>query len=392
MVVKYRGHRTAAEDDGYGYHKNDILSSLEMYLSSPKPGTLILVRHGESEWNSQQRFTGWVDVDLSDRGRREVEHAAKLLKERGFTIDITYTSVLKRAIRSSWIILKELNQIYRPTVKSWRLNERMYGGLEGLPKPALAVALGEELVQKWRAGLVERPPVMTNIHAYWHGDEAKYKRLSPEQIPTTESLQDTIDRTLPLWESQILPDLKAGRNVMIVAHCNSLRGLLKHIDKLDTLQIQKIGIPNGIPIVYKFDSNMRPIEQRKAVPPMTGAYLEKREFIRQALQREEEFASSKGLTNPNDNPYYSAPAVYSDHNNASLKVMSKAEEQQKMLQLFEDHNLTSNSAQECHGRVAVRGIGNIKKSYMKDGVDTRVSIDYGLSQQTKVTILLKLDF
>jgi 2,3-bisphosphoglycerate-dependent phosphoglycerate mutase len=338
------------EDDGYTYRNRTVLDNfLDRFRERKMPGTLILVRHGESEWNAQKRFTGWTDVDLSERGTREVEHAARLLLERGFTIDITYTSVLKRAIRSSWIILRELQQVYRPMIKSWRLNERMYGALEGLSKPELANALGEDLVQKWRAGLLEKPPPMTQDHVLWHGHERKYKGIDKKLLPSTESLQDTIDRTIPLWESQILPDLKAGRNVMIVAHANSLRGLIKHIDNIDTAGIQKVGIPNGIPLVYKFDINMKPLIQKKAVAPLSGAYLEKRGLLREALAREEEHANYvESYDERTAKGYYNASPT-----TLLVKSLSKLDQQRKLLQLFAEHNLMSNSATETHGRIAV---------------------------------------
>lgn len=278
------------EDDGYGsLHKESVWGNSYTKVAA-KPGTLILVRHGESEWNQKKLFTGWVDVDLSQRGRAEIEHAARLLLERGYTIDIAYTSMLKRAIRSSWIILTEINQIYRPCVKSWRLNERMYGALEGVYKPGLAQVYGADTVQQWRAGLVDRPPPMDPTHPHWHGNEIKYKN-STAVIPNSESLQDCIDRTIPLWKSRILPDLKAGRNVLIVAHRNSIRGIVKFIDKIGTLEIQQVSIPNGIPLVYKFDREMNPIVHRKSVKPLSGIYLEKEGALRQALEQEDRLAT-----------------------------------------------------------------------------------------------------
>lgn len=174
-----------------------------------------------------------------------MEHSARLLLERGITVDICYTSVLKRAIRSAWILLRELRQVYRPMIKSHLLNERMYGALEGLSKPQLAQELGEDIVQKWRAGLLERPPPVSETHLHYHRGEKKYAHLDPTLIPSSESLQDTIDRVTPLWDAQILPDLKGGRNVLIVAHGNSIRGIVRHLDKISTEDIQKVGIPNG---------------------------------------------------------------------------------------------------------------------------------------------------
>ena len=217
--------RSIEDVDFHNSRERTLVEKLVDLLDGPKqPGTLILVRHGESQWNQKKLFTGWCDVDLSDRGVREMEHSARLLLERGHTVDICYTSVLKRAIRSSWILLRELHQVYRPMIKSHMLNERMYGALEGLSKPELAKELGEEIVQKWRAGLTERPPPVSETHLHYHQKEKKYARLGLDlsAIPITESLQDTIDRVTPLWDAQILPDLKAGRNVLIVAHGNSL--------------------------------------------------------------------------------------------------------------------------------------------------------------------------
>jgi len=256
------------------------------FLHWRQPGTLIMIRHGESLLNVNKTFTGWIDADLNERGRREVEHAARLLMERGLEVDVIYTSRLKRAIRSSWILMRELNQIYRPVYKSWRLNERMYGALEGLSKPGVAQELGEHVVQAYRTGLIARPPPMQPGHPFWHASERKYADLGPDEIPLTESLQDTMERTLPLWKSRILPDLRAGRTVMIVAHANSLRGIVKHIDQLSPEQIQSVAIPNGIPLVYKFDKHMKPIVQEGAVSPISGEFLEKKGLLRAALEKE----------------------------------------------------------------------------------------------------------
>ncbi len=266
--------------------------AVSIFVKRKEPGTLILIRHGESMLNYNKTFTGWIDADLNERGVRETEHAARLLMERGYEIDVTYTSRLKRAIRSSWIVMTELGQIYRPVYKSWRLNERMYGALEGMSKPGLAQELGEEVVQGFRQGLTTTPPPMTPDHPHWHLHEKKYADVKPEQIPVTESLQDTMERTLPLWHNRILPDLRSGQTVMIVAHANSLRGILKHMDNLDQGEIQAVAIPNGIPLVYKFDRNMRPIKQDGAVAPLSGEFLEKKGLLRSALAKEAELAAS----------------------------------------------------------------------------------------------------
>jgi 2,3-bisphosphoglycerate-dependent phosphoglycerate mutase len=190
--------------------------------ATKEPGTLILVRHGESTWNRNKTFTGWSDdADLTDQGTREMEHAARLLMEQGYEIDIVFTSRLKRAIRSTWILLQELNEIHLPVLKSWRINERHYGSLTGLSKTQTAERLGADLVQEWRGSLRSRPPPMTEDHPYYPGRERKYADLTKEQIPLTESLLDCMERTIPLWENKIAYELLKGRNVLVVAHANS---------------------------------------------------------------------------------------------------------------------------------------------------------------------------
>jgi 2,3-bisphosphoglycerate-dependent phosphoglycerate mutase len=195
-------------------------------------GTLILVRHGESEWNANKTFTGWADPDLSEQGIRETEHAARLLLAGGYDIDVVFTSRLKRAIRSAWIILGEMNQLYIPVFKSWRLNERMYGALTGLCKKETAEQLGAELVQSWRGSLRSCPPPVSIGDSQWPGRDRRYSDLSMEQIPLTESLLDCMERTIPAWEHKIKWELRKGRTVLVVAHANTLRGLVKLIDNI----------------------------------------------------------------------------------------------------------------------------------------------------------------
>lgn len=303
------------------------------------PGTLILVRHGESTLNYNKTFTGWTDTDLCDRGVQEMFHASHLLLERGYQIDVTYTSRLKRAIRSAWIMYSEIGSVYRPVYKSWRLNERMYGALEGMSKPGSAEVYGQEVIQAYRTGLSARPPAMTPDHPNWHHNERKYADLDPANIPVTESLQDTMDRTLPLWYTRILPDLLAGRTVMIVAHANSLRGIVKHIDNLSAEEIQKIGIPNGIPLVYKFNKNMEPIKQDNAALPLTGEFLEKKGILRAALDREAALAEKVpglGDVEPKSRPKDSSGgdvsrAQYTIYNNRVRTLSLLEEQRQKMM-------------------------------------------------------------
>jgi len=264
--------------------------------SSTEPGTLILVRHGESLWNANKTFTGWADPDLSPQGYREVEHAARLLLEGGFEIDVVFTSRLKRAIRSAALLLQELNEVYLPVFKSWRLNERMYGALTGLSKAETAEKLGHELVQAWRGSLRSRPPPVRRSDQYWPGRDRRYGDLSSEQIPLTESLLDCMGRTAPLWEDKIRGELALGRSVLVVAHANTLRGLVKIIDEIGDDEIQDVAIPTGIPIIYKFDRSMKPVppsgdRQTASQVHMNGLFLEKPGLLKEALKREEEWST-----------------------------------------------------------------------------------------------------
>jgi len=256
-------------------------------------GTLILVRHGESEWNANKTFTGWADPDLSEQGIRETEHAARLLLAGGYDIDVVFTSRLKRAIRSAWIILGEMNQLYIPVFKSWRLNERMYGALTGLCKKETAEQLGAELVQSWRGSLRSRPPPVTMADCHWPGRDRRYSDLSMEQIPLTESLLDCMERTIPAWEHKIKWELRKGRTILVVAHANTLRGLVKLIDNIGDEEIQEVAIPTGIPIVYKFDTNTNPMKQDEgkylSQRHMKGVFLEKPGTLKEAIKREREW-------------------------------------------------------------------------------------------------------
>jgi len=209
-----------------------------------EPGQLILVRHGESNWNANKTFTGWADPDLSPQGYREVEYAARLLLEGGYDIDMIFTSRLTRAIRSTWVLLQELNQVYLPVFKSWRLNERHYGALQGLCKAETAEQLGTELVQEWRGSLRTRPPAVVPGDKYWPGQERRYADLPTKDIPLTESLLDCMERTVPIWETKISQQLQRGRNVLVVAHANTLRGLVKIIDGIGDDEIQEVAIPS----------------------------------------------------------------------------------------------------------------------------------------------------
>lgn len=220
---------------------------------------LVLIRHGQSQWNKENRFTGWVDVPLSDLGVEEARQAARLLHEGGYVFDVAYTSVLKRAIKTLWIVLEELDQMWIPTIPNWRLNERMYGALQGLNKTETAQRYGEQQVHIWRRSYDVPPPPIDRNDPRWPGRDPRYAHLRPEEIPLTESLKDTIQRFLPYWNDQIAPAIRSGQRVLIVAHGNSLRALVKHLDRISDQDIVEVNIPTGIPLVYELDDELRPL-------------------------------------------------------------------------------------------------------------------------------------
>lgn len=224
--------------------------------------TLVLLRHGESVWNRENRFTGWTDVDLSPRGIEEAHEAARLLRDAGLTFDLAFTSVLKRAIRTLWIVLDDMELMWIPVVNSWRLNERMYGALQGLNKAEMAEKYGEEQVQIWRRSYATPPPPLTRDDPRWPGTDPRYADLRPEEVPLTEALKDTVARFLPFWHGTIAPAIRAGRRVLISAHGNSLRALVKHLDRISDEEIVSLNIPTGIPLVYELDGELRPLGHR----------------------------------------------------------------------------------------------------------------------------------
>ncbi len=220
---------------------------------------LVLIRHGESEWNKENRFTGWTDVDLSEKGLREAREAGRLLKEEGYVFDIAYTSVLKRAIRTLWLVLDEMDLMWIPIVNSWRLNERHYGGLQGLNKSEMAAKYGEEQVLIWRRSYDIRPPALDPSDERYPGHDPRYRDLTPEQLPLTECLKDTVERFLPLWHETIAPAVRAGKRVVIAAHGNSLRALVKYLDNVSDQDIIGVNIPTGIPLVYELEDDLTPV-------------------------------------------------------------------------------------------------------------------------------------
>lgn len=220
---------------------------------------IVLVRHGESVWNKENRFTGWTDVDLSERGISEAKRAGQTLKKEGFIFDCAYTSVLKRAIRTLWIALDEMDLMWIPVYNSWRLNERHYGALQGLNKAQMAAEYGEEQVLVWRRSYDIRPPALEKADSRYPGSDPRYKSLQPSEVPLTECLKDTVSRFLPYWQEVIAPAVLAGQRVIVVAHGNSLRALVKHLDEISDQEIVQLNIPTGIPLVYELDAGLKPL-------------------------------------------------------------------------------------------------------------------------------------
>ncbi len=222
---------------------------------------LVLVRHGESQWNLENRFTGWVDIDLSEKGFEEARKAGKLLKKNGYTFDVCYTSFLKRAIKTNDIILEELDLMYIPVLKHWRLNERHYGGLTGLNKKEMAEKTSPEQVHIWRRSFDVPPPALEESDPRHPKHDPKYAILTADQLPATESLKLTIERVLPYWEVEIAPTILSGKKVLISAHGNSLRALVKYLDKMSDADIPNFEIPTGVPLVYELDENLKPLKR-----------------------------------------------------------------------------------------------------------------------------------
>jgi 2,3-bisphosphoglycerate-dependent phosphoglycerate mutase len=232
---------------------------------------LVLLRHGESTWNQENRFTGWTDVDLSDRGRAEAQEAGRLLREAGFTFDLAYTSVLKRAIRTLGLALDALDELWIPVQKSWRLNERHYGALQGLNKAETAARHGDAQTKIWRRSYDIPPPPLTPEDPRHPSHDPRYSRLSPAELPLTESLKDTVARFLPYWHETIAPSIRAGQKVVIAAHGNSLRALVKYLDTVSDAEIVELNIPTGIPLVYELTDELEPVRHYYLGDPAAAA-------------------------------------------------------------------------------------------------------------------------
>jgi 2,3-bisphosphoglycerate-dependent phosphoglycerate mutase len=231
---------------------------------------LVLLRHGESLWNLENRFTGWTDVDLSPKGLEEAREAARLLQEGGYTFDVAYTSLLKRAIRTLWIVMDGMDLMWLPVHRSWRLNERHYGALQGLNKAEMAARYGDRQVLLWRRSYADPPPPLTPDDPRHPGHDRRYADLSPAELPLAESLKDTVTRFLPYWHQAIVPALRAGKRVLIAAHGNSLRALVKHLDGISEEEIVGLNIPTGIPLVYELEDDLKPIRSYYLGDPETA--------------------------------------------------------------------------------------------------------------------------
>jgi len=236
---------------------------------------LVLLRHGESIWNKENRFTGWTDVDLSEKGREEAKQAGELLKKEGYLFDVAYTSVLKRAIRTLWSVLDEMDLMWIPVHRDWRLNERHYGALQGLNKAETAQQHGEEQVKIWRRSYDIPPPVLEKSDSRYPGNDPRYKQLSEQELPLTESLKETVARVMPAWNETIAPAIKSGKKVIIAAHGNSLRALVKYLDDISESDILGLNIPTGMPLVYELDAELKPIKRY---------YLGDEESVKKAME------------------------------------------------------------------------------------------------------------
>ena len=236
---------------------------------------LVLIRHGESVWNKANLFTGWTDVDLSEKGIEEAHTGGKALQEAGYVFDVAFTSVLKRAIRTLWIVLDEMDLMWIPVHRAWQLNERHYGALQGLNKAETAAKYGDDQVLVWRRSYDTPPPVLEKDDPRWPGHDPRYKDLDPADVPLTECLKDTVARFMPYWNDVIAPVVKSGKRVVIAAHGNSLRALVKHLDNISDDDIVGLNIPTGIPLIYDLDADLRPIKSE---------YLADPEAVKKAMQ------------------------------------------------------------------------------------------------------------
>lgn len=255
-------------------------SSKGLFMNKEVAHTLVLLRHGESTWNLENIFTGWADVPLSESGKEEAIAAGKIMKELGYDFDIAYTSYLKRAIKTLWSALEELDLMYIPVVHSWRLNERHYGALQGLDKKETVAKYGKDQVQIWRRSYDIPPLALDKSSPFYPGNDKKYANVPEADLPFTESLKETEARVLVDWKQTIAPAILSGKKVIIAAHGNTLRGLVKYLDDIPEDKISELNIPTGIPLVYKLDKDLRPVKSDLAIAPLSGEYLGNQEVIK----------------------------------------------------------------------------------------------------------------
>ena len=246
---------------------------------------VVLLRHGESIWNKENRFTGWTDVDLSEKGISEAVDAGRILKQEGYTFDMAFTSVLKRAIRTLWIVLDEMDLMWLPVYRDWRLNERHYGALQGLNKAEMAAQHGEDQVQIWRRSYDIRPPALEKTDERYPGNDPRYKNLTAQELPLTECLKDTVQRFVPYWRQTIEPVIRSGQRVIISAHGNSLRALVKYLDHIPDEEIVGLNIPTGMPLVYELDNDLKAVDR---------TYLGDPERVKKAMAA----VANQGKANP----------------------------------------------------------------------------------------------
>lgn len=237
-----------------------MLAASARIMTLARMHTLTLIRHGESEWNKANLFTGWQDVDLSEKGRTEAAEAGRMLKEKGYEFDLAFTSRLKRAIRTLWLVLDEVDRMWIPVQREWRLNERHYGALQGLNKAETAEKYGDDQVHIWRRSYDTPPPALEKTDERYPGRSPVYADLSEAELPLTESLKDTVARFLPCWENEIAPQIRAGKRIIIAAHGNSLRALVKYLDNVSDEEITQLNIPTGKPLIYELDQELKPVK------------------------------------------------------------------------------------------------------------------------------------
>jgi len=262
------GRHTSLQRSIINSYNSKVGSSTELFSHK-----LVLIRHGESEWNDLNIFTGWADAALNEKGEKEARQGGKYLKDAGFTFDVAYTSVLKRAIKTLWLVLEEMDLMYIPIINTWRLNERHYGGLQGLNKQETVDKHGKDQVLIWRRSYDIPPPPCDESSEYYPGNDPRYANVDKADLPLTESLKITGERFMPVWENEIAPAIKSGKKILIAAHGNTLRALVKHLDGISEEEICGLNIPTGVPLVYELDDDLNVIPNENAIAPLRGLYL-----------------------------------------------------------------------------------------------------------------------